>query len=472
MATCLGKTIRFPLADDSSMITVGSLPESQLYLPYKGVSRNHFALKYEKSGWYLKDLGSTNGTRVNGRKVDEVEIRCGDLIQAGIVELKIQETDHSKIIRIPEETANHSIPGTDKMTDVASILSGSIFASSKLVFPHGMIAGNSPGILEIFQRLHSLTDSDVNVLLIGETGTGKEMFAQTLHLSGKRSRGPFVAINCAAIPSELIEAELFGIGEKVATDVGGRAGKFVFANKGTLFLDELSAFPAPLQPKILRVIDEKKVTPVGTNTSLEADFRLICATNETPEELVNSGKLREDLYHRIATVELSIPPLRERKGDLPLLMIGLLQQICKKEKKTIAGISDKLFQSLLTYSYPGNIRELVNLLRSMVALAHPGEMLDLHLAPGRLMKSEPEDVSQGKTSSTGETEKFFLEGPVNLRDKVDETTRDWILRALHSNNWNISAAARSLQITRFGLQKMMKRLAISEHQQDDKNLKP
>jgi transcriptional regulator with PAS, ATPase and Fis domain len=315
--------------------------------------------------------------------------------------------------------------------------------------------------VEIFQRVQSLIDSDVNVLLIGETGTGKEMFAQTLHHSGKRSRGPFIAINCAAIPSELIEAELFGIGEKVATDVEKRTGKIVLANHGTLFLDELSSFPVALQSKILRVIEEKKVTPVGMSVPVEIDFRLICATNETPGELIASGKLREDLYHRIGTVELEIPPLRERKEDLPLLIIGLLQQICKKEKKTIAGISDELFQSLISYSYPGNIRELLNLLSSMVALAHPGEMLDLHLAPGRFMKSEPDNVNR-------ESETYFSGGSVDLREKVDETSRDWILRALHLNNWNISAAARSLKITRFGLQKMMKRLDISDNRQDAK----
>ncbi len=455
VANCLGKVIRFPLMDDRIIIRVGSLQESDLCLPYKGVSRNHFTLNCRKRGWFLKDLGSTNGTRVNGRKVEETELKHGDLIQAGIVELSIQEVDQNKFIKIPEETASRRLGSTDKMIDLADIGSSNVFASDKLVLPLGMISGTSPKILDLFQRLHSLIDSDVSVLLIGETGTGKEMFAQTLHHSGKRSKGPFIAINCAAIPSELIEAELFGIGEKIATDVGPRAGKFVHANDGTLFLDELSAFPVGLQAKILRAIDEKKVTPVGKHVPVNVDFRLICATNEDPEELIRSGKLREDLYHRVATVELEIPPLRERKEDLSVLIIGLLQQICRREKKTIAGISNSLFDSLIAYSYPGNIRELINLLSSMVALAHPGEMLDLHLAPGRLMKSEGNDPHQ-------QSETDFLSGPVDLRDKLDETTKGWIVRALHLNDWNISAAARSLKITRFGLQKMMKRLGITD----------
>jgi transcriptional regulator with PAS, ATPase and Fis domain len=175
--------------------------------------------------------------------------------------------------------------------------------------------------------------------------------------------------------------------------------------------------------------------------------------------LIKTGKLREDLYYRIATVELTIPPLRERMEDLNLLIVGLLQQICKREKKTIAGVSDNLFDSLISYPYPGNIRELINLINSMVALAHPGEMLDIHLAPTRLVKSNP-----NKTHQQDDTD--FIHGAIDLRDKLDETSKDWILRALHQNDWNISAAARSLKITRFGLQKMMKRLGIPFNRQN------
>ena len=425
-----------------------------MYLPYKGVSRNHFTLTHEKSGWILKDLGSTNGTRVNGRKVEELEIKRGDLIHAGIVELSLQEADQHKMVKIPEESPSSSLAGTDKMTDVASIVSGNMYISQRIVFPHGMIPGSSTKMLELFQQMNSLMDSDANVLLIGETGTGKEMFAKTLHQSGKRSRGPFIAINCAAIPSDLMEAEFFGIGEKVATDVVQRTGKIALANEGTLFLDELSSFPVDLQAKILRVIEEKKVTPVGRHTPVQVDFRLICSTNENPQELIRAGQLREDLYHRIATIELTIPPLRERKEDLTPMIVGLLQQICKKEKKTIAGVSDKLFEALISYSYPGNIREMINLLTSMVARAHPGEMLDLHLAPNRLVK-EQQNVQPES-----------IQGTMDLREKLDETSKDWILRALHSNHWNVSATARSLKITRFGLQKMMKRLGISEDNEE------
>jgi transcriptional regulator with PAS, ATPase and Fis domain len=452
IADCFGKTIEFPLTGDRKEITVGSVPENQLFLPYKGVSRHHFSLIQRKNSWILKDLGSTNGTRLNGSKVVESELKAGDLIQAGIVEFKIVESEQDRLVQIPESKTSHKESvRTDKISsDFGAAQSENIFITGEFTFPEGMIPGKSARMREIYQKLHSIADSDISVLLIGETGTGKEMFARMLQLSGKRVNGPFIAMNCAAIPADLLEAELFGIGEKVATDVSQRIGKIVLADKGTLFLDELSAFPIELQAKILRAIEEKSVTPVGKNVPVLVDFRLICATNEDPQELIRTGKLREDLYHRVASLEVTIPPLRERKEDLAPMIIGLLQQICRREKKQIAGISKKLLSILTSYSYPGNVREMINLLSAMVAMAHPGEMLDLHLAPGKLTQFHAPDQE--------------LEAPgedlIDLPAKLNETSKNWILRALNRHEGNISAAAKSLGISRFGLRKMMKRLGI------------
>jgi transcriptional regulator with PAS, ATPase and Fis domain len=206
-----------------------------------------------------------------------------------------------------------------------------------------------------------------------------------------------------------------------------------------------------LQAKVLRAIEEKAITPVGEHRAIPVDFRLISATNEDPQELIRSGKLREDLYHRVAAVEIAIPPLRERSEDIPVLVLGLLQQISKKEKKPVAGISKKLLSVLSRYPYPGNIRELINLLNSMIALAHPGEMLDLHLVPAKLLQPGNEPL-----------EPITSPEPVDLHGKLDELSKTLILRALHHHNWNMTAAAKALGITRFGLRKMMKRLAISQ----------
>src|SRR5262245_45008234 len=170
VADCLGKIIQFPLIHTGDVIKVGSLPESHLCLPYKGVSRNHFTLTFKKPDWILKDPGSTNGTRINGLKVESAEIKPGDLIQAGIVELSVQEVDENKIVKIAEKISDKAHAGTDRLEDAARQISENIFVSEKLIFAHGMIPGNSPKMMELYQRLHSLIDSDVSVLLVGETG--------------------------------------------------------------------------------------------------------------------------------------------------------------------------------------------------------------------------------------------------------------------------------------------------------------
>lgn len=452
IAECQGRTLQFPLSQEVQKLTIGSLPENEISLPYRGVSRHHFALSRGKGGWTLKDLGSTNGTRVNGATVSEKAIKPGDVIQAGTVVLRVQNTPEERVIHITHAEPSQGDPYT---TD--EIVTGSWLGEGQslpgLQMPEGMIAGKSSVMNQLYQRLYSLRDSDVSVLLIGETGTGKELFAKTLQASGRRANGPFVIVNCAAIPSELLEAELFGIGEKVATDVSQRKGKIAMADKGTLFLDELGAFPHGLQAKILRAIEGKCVTPVGQHTSIPVDFRLICATNEDPVDLIKAGKFREDLYHRVATVEITIPPLRERKEDLPMLIIGLLRQISQKEKKPLAGISHELFTRLCEYSYPGNIRELINLLSSMLALAHPGELLDMHLAPGKLLSSV--SLTSGEMDS----------GQGGLHEKLDEVSMKMILRALDRASWNVTAAAKDLRITPFGLRKMMKRLGIARPDQ-------
>jgi transcriptional regulator with PAS, ATPase and Fis domain len=275
VADCHGRIIQFPLKEEYSEVTIGSLPENLISLPYKGVSRRHFSLIRQNDGWLLKDLGSTNGTRLNGSKVKEATIKPDDSILAGVVEFKVKESDTELFLLQTSKGNEQAIQTnrTDRFGDIETGLQQGIFASHKLIFPSGMIPGQSSQMMNIYQRIHSLADSDVNVLFIGETGTGKEMFARMLHSSGKRSTGPFIAVNCAAIPSELLEAELFGIGEKVATDVSSRKGKIELADHGTLFLDELGAFPISLQAKVLRAIEEKIITKIGEHRGNAVDFR-------------------------------------------------------------------------------------------------------------------------------------------------------------------------------------------------------
>lgn len=457
IADCFGRTIVFPLRDDFAEIRGGSLPDNTIYLPYKGVSRHHFLIQKQDSNWLLKDLGSKNGTLLNGQRIEEARITTGDVIQAGIIQLTVKSARKEvQPLQLSETQSLRRDPETDRVGHVPVAPQEHIFSFPSLHFPEGFIPGKSSVMEDVFQKLQAISDSDINVLLIGETGVGKEMFAQTLHNSGKRSAGPFVAVNCAAIPVDLAEAELFGIGEKVATDVSKRKGKMMLAHKGTLFLDELSSFPEALQTKILRAIEDHSIFPVGEHQAQISDFRLIAATNQDPGELVAKGKLRQDLYHRIATVEIRIPALRDRKGDLEVLIMGLLQHLAKKEGKYIPGISQRLFASLHEYSYPGNVRELRNILSSMVALAHPGEVLDLHLLP--------EKVREGRIQE--EVEALIQTDPdkssIDLHQTIDEVTRKLVQHALKLHHGNITRAAQYLNVTPFGMRKMMKRLGIEK----------
>jgi transcriptional regulator with PAS, ATPase and Fis domain len=453
LARCHGRSLHFSFPERIHEITAGSLPDNGIYLPYKGISRRHFRILKSSSGWIIKDLGSTNGTSLNGKPIQESPVVSGDLIQAGIVEICLESAEgENDIIPIPVyPQQNGDTSRTDRITAVAAE-EENIFSFPRFVFPDGVISGVSSGMMKVYRKLHSILDSNVSVLLIGETGSGKEILVRMFHLSSNRSEGPFIAVNCAAMPCDLVEAELFGIGDKVATNVNQRKGKMAAATGGILFLDEISAFPFDLQAKILRALEERAVCPVGENRLIPTDFRLISATNQDPEDLIRAKKLREDLYHRIAEVELYIPPLRERKEDLKVLIPGLLSRFSQKENKIFAGISRPLWNLLLNYSYPGNVRELSNLLKAIVALAHPGEILDLHLVPERLLSGGVDTLTLSENQEVHD-----------LRERVSAFTRKIIEGALNEHQGSVRDAARDLKVTPFGLRKMMKRHHIGKN---------
>lgn len=453
MAECFGKRHDFYLLDSLSEMKAGSMPGNHIYLPYKGVSRQHFVIAIRNGKWMLSDLGSRNGTQVNGKPVKDSEIRVGDAIQAGVVTLAVTEAEEDTgTILLQNFTGGRRRRDTEEIgatTDAAE----PAFYFPQLVFPDGMISGQSPAILEVYRTLHTVAGSDVNVLFIGETGSGKEMLAQTLHLSSPRSNGPFVAVNCAAIPVDLAESELFGIGEKVATNVNRRTGKMELAHRGTLLLDELSSFPISLQAKILRVVEEKTICPVGESKPHPADFRLLATSNEEPGDLIEAGRLREDLYHRIATVEVHVPPLRKRPEDIQPLLLGLVAQRSAIENKPVPGIRRPVLDLLLRYSFPGNVRELANIVKSMMALANPGEVLDVTLLPEKVRNA---DASPEEAHITGNSS-----GPQKLQSRLDDVTREIVRQALELKGGNITQTADHLGVTPRGLRKMMQRLGLT-----------
>ena len=234
------------------------------------------------------------------------------------------------------------------------------------------IVGRSKQIMEVIEIVHKVAPTDATVLLRGESGVGKELFARAIHYLSKRSDKPFVAVNCAAIPESLLEAELFGYEKGAFTGAyTSKKGKFELANGGTIFLDEIGDMPLNLQVKLLRVLQEKEIERLGGSKPIKVDVRIIAATNRNLEELIKQGKFREDLYYRLNVVPVFIPPLRERKEDIPPLVWHFVENFSKEYKKNIK-VSSEVMEAFLNYDWPGNVRELQNVIERMVILDTDG----------------------------------------------------------------------------------------------------
>lgn len=234
----------------------------------------------------------------------------------------------------------------------------------------GNIIGKSKGIKRLFETIEDIKDINVNVLITGESGTGKEMVAKAVHYQGNRSEYNFEAINCASIPSDLLESELFGYVKGAFTGaVSNKTGKLEVANKGTFFLDEICDMDLHLQSKLLRVIQEKEFTRLGSNEKIKIDVRFIAATNKNIELEIENKKFREDLYYRLNVINIRIPALRERKEDIPLLIEEFIQKYSTQFGKKITGINSEAFETLMMYDYKGNVRELENIIARLVALS-------------------------------------------------------------------------------------------------------
>jgi transcriptional regulator with PAS, ATPase and Fis domain len=314
-----------------------------------------------------------------------------------------------------------------------------------LAFPEGYFPGHSPAILELYEQMRALVQGDVPVLLRGETGVGKEHLAQVLHASSARRAGPFIAVNCAAIPVELMEAEMFGIAKGVATGVVERPGKFQLANGGTLFLDEIGDMPLALQAKLLRALQGGEIQPVG-GAPVRVDVRLITATNSDLDEKIELGQFRGDLYYRVAGFVLRVPPLRERRDDIPDLVQAMLCVFGRGIRKSIPGITAEVRRALCGYAWPGNVRELENEVRRLAYLCCDGQTVDARLLSERILASDGE-VDTAPSS-------------LRLEANVDHLERRLIRAALLRTGGTRSAAARLLGVSRNGLAMKMDRLGL------------
>ncbi|MEM5787760.1 MAG: sigma-54 dependent transcriptional regulator, partial [Syntrophobacteraceae bacterium] len=322
-----------------------------------------------------------------------------------------------------------------------------------LQFGGSRMVSHASSMQAVFEMIEKVAKTNTSILITGESGTGKELVARAIHGISPRAQKPFVPINCAAIPSELMESELFGHEKGAFTGAFCRtAGKLEFANGGTLFLDEISSLKIELQAKLLRVLQEMEFTRVGSNTLIKADVRTIAATNCRLDEMVREGLFRSDLYFRLNVIPIELPPLRNRKGDVPLLASHFLAKFNQLLKKRIKGITAQAIAVLESYPWPGNIRELENLIERLVVLGKDGHWIDEKDLPFELLLRE-EVYTQAPDGNCGD---------VGLLPARQAFERQYILRALNRNHWNQSNTARALGVHRNTLLQKMKSLNIHE----------
>ncbi len=304
------------------------------------------------------------------------------------------------------------------------------------------MVSRSPSMLEIFATLEMLARNDVTVLITGESGTGKELAARAIHFQGKRRAGRFVAINCAAVPENLMESELFGYERGAFTGaVNERIGKVELANAGTLFLDEIESMPLPMQAKMLRVLEERAVERLGGNRRVQVDMRVVAATNQDLGKLVRDGTVREDFYYRINVVPINLPPLRERKDDIPLLVADFLRNNDLAREKGLNRLSERAVNQLMAYDFPGNIRELSNVMERAVLRAK-----------GDTVKEVDVPTSGKVDGRRGPTAHYHLP----LREFLKGAERDYLAQLLHQYHGGIARCARHASVDQATLHRKIK----------------
>lgn len=323
------------------------------------------------------------------------------------------------------------------------MLADKVNNQNKAYFTFNDILGNSHALTESLKLAQKVADFDTRVIIEGESGTGKEMFAQSIHNAGRHARGPFVAIDCGAIPRELIESEMFGYEEGAFTGAkrGGAKGKFEIADNGTLFFDEIENLPLEMQAKLLRALQEKTIVKVGGVKPIPVNVQIIAATNVNLVEEVRKKNFREDLFYRLDIIHINIPPLREREEDIPLLVNSFIENQSKKINSNVKGIDKAALDSIIRYGWPGNVRQLNNVIERMMIMCE-GDTLTADLLPGEITASEQKE----------KTAFFSVDNTVPVR-KLETA---YVKTVLDSNNGNIKKTAEQLEMSRATIYKYIK----------------
>ncbi|MBP3984527.1 sigma-54-dependent Fis family transcriptional regulator [Pseudoxanthomonas helianthi] len=332
----------------------------------------------------------------------------------------------------------------------------------------GRLLGDSPALVALRATIAKVARSQAPVYILGESGVGKELVARTIHEQGARAAGPFVPVNCGAIPAELMESEFFG--HKKGSFTGAHADKpglFQAAHGGTLFLDEIAELPLPMQVKLLRAIQEKTVRPVGAANEVAVDVRILSATHKDLSTQVADGRFRHDLYYRLNVIELRVPPLRERTEDLPALAAAILARLASEQKRPAPQLGADALAALAAHPFPGNVRELENLLERALALADTdaqtlgAEDLNLPVPPAATGRpASPPPAAAAPAPAPLETEESGGDASPALPGYIEELERAAIMKALEENRWNRTKAAVQLGITFRALRYKLKKLGI------------
>ena len=421
-----GKTLRIPAAL-GTVLKIGKAPDNDLVLDDDTVSRHHLTIGRTSQGIEVRDLGSTNGVRIGSAKIKQALVEPGTVVRAGEVELAIRL--ELKGIEVPPS-------------------SGASF---------GLALGQSLPMRRIFGLLERIAPTNATVLFTGETGTGKDILARSVHQASPRAKEPFEVVDCGAVTQSLIESELFGHERGAFTGaVAARAGAFERASGGTLFLDEVGELPLELQPKLLRVLEAREFRRVGGNKVLHADVRVIAATTRDLQREVERGKFREDLYFRLAVVPIAVPSLRERIEDVPLLAKRILDASAGADAPLT--LPDDTLAALRAHDWPGNVRELRNVLERAAYLARAAGDTELRLVglPAKKATAASEEIlsfdpGQSYRETRGKFEALFEQRYVK-----------WLLGR---HNGNVSAAAREAQMDRKHLADLAKKHAIGRSEE-------